>query len=166
MMEALKGAQNEYLVSMARVLRYITTSQTDQQMSENGVFEEVNEYLANFPMSSLSSIVNYISYLTSRARHGIECDGLCSTEKVGLEEIKEILHNLTLLSASHDKTLSFGSGAPEHSHNTSLSTSDHDQTSFTTFDFAISGVATLLIGTIGLILNIIGIVFVSSGSRK
>ena len=166
MMEALKNAQNEYLGTLAHVLRYITESQADKQISKNAELKELNEYLENFPMSSLYSIVNYISYLTSGTRHDIEHDNLHGTGKFRLEEIKEILHNLTLLSTSHDKTSSFGSGALEHSHNTSLSTSDHDQTSFTTFDFAISGVATLLIGTIGLILNIIGIVFVSSGSRK
>ena len=35
-MEALKSAQNEYLGTLARVLRYIETSQRDQQMSEYG----------------------------------------------------------------------------------------------------------------------------------
>ena len=165
-MEALKNTQNEYLGKVVAVMRYIEKSQRDQHMSDYGEGEELNRYLANFPMSSLSSIVNYISYLTSGTRHDIEQDGLHVAENLGLEEIKEILHNLTLLSASHDKTLSFGSGALEHSHNTSLSTSDHDQTSFTKFDFAISGVATLLIGSIGLILNVVGIAFVSSGSRK
>ena len=165
-MEALKSAQNEYLGTLARVLRYIETSQRDQQMSEYGEWKELNRYLSNFPVSSLSSIVNYISHLTSGTRYDIANDDLHGAEKVVFEEIKEILHNLTLLSTSHDITSSFGFGALEHSHNTSSSTSDHDQLFFPTFDFAISGVATLVIGTIGLISNIVGIVFVSSGSRK
>ena len=165
MMEALNNTQNEYLGTIARVLRYIAESQTDQQMSENAELKELNKYLANFPMSSLSSIVNYISYLTSGTRYIIEQDRH-GTGKVGLIEIKEILHNLTLLSASHDQKSSLGYGAFEHSQNASLNISNQGQTFFTTFDFTISGVATLIICNIGLLLNIVGIAFVSSGSRK
>ena len=81
---------------------------------------------------------------------------LCNRENPSLIEVIEICqHNFSLISAIFNQTASL-----------EWAISDIDPNTISTFDYIINGHSTFVIAIVGLISNIIGIVFVSSGDRK
>ena len=81
---------------------------------------------------------------------------LCNREHPSLIEVIEFCqHNFSLISAIFNQTASL-----------EWAISEIDPNTIATFDYIIKGHSTLVIAIVGLISNIIGIVFVSSGDRK